>query len=413
VNAVGWALFALLAAVFLVLRIADVLNLSRLRGDPPDDFRDVFDGATYSKALAYARERLRFGIVEAVFDFVLLLGFWFCGGFGAWDRIVRSAGWGPIPTGLAYIAGLFFAQDSASLPFQVHSVFSIEARFGFNKTTVRTFVWDKVKTWALTALLGGALLSAVLAFFTWAGRGAWAWAWGAATVFSLFAQFVAPTWIMPLFNKFTPLPDGELRTSVFDLARRAEFGLANIFVMDGSRRSSKTNAFFTGFGRTKRIALFDTLIRRHTVPELVSVMAHEIGHYKKRHVLIGEALSILEFGGIFYLLSLFLSIPAIFAAFGAAPSVHVGLALFGVVFSPASFLLGLGLSALSRRHEYEADRFALEWAGGPEPMIAALKKLAADNLSQLMPHPFYVALHYSHPPLPARVAALRRAESGG
>jgi STE24 endopeptidase len=398
-----------LVLIFLVQRAADLLNLSRLQGDPPAEFREVFDGAAYAKSLSYTRARLRFSMASAAYGLTMTFLFWGLGGFALWDAWTRARGWGPTATGLLYIGGLCLALDLAGLPFDLYSTFVLEARFGFNRTTPRTFVLDKVKALLLGAVLGGALLALVLSFFTRLGSSAWLWAWGAATAFSLFLQFVAPTWIMPLFNKFTPLEEGELRTAIFALARRLDYPLTNVFVMDGSKRSSKTNAFFTGFGKNKRIALFDTLIKRHTVPELTAVMAHEIGHYKEGHVLLGTVTSCLQQGAMLFLLSLTLKEPGLFAAFGTALSVHAGLVLFGLLYAPASFLLGLGLTALSRRHEYQADRYAARVLEDPAPMADALKKLAATNLSQLTPHPFYVLLHYTHPPVPARLAALRRA----
>ena len=409
-NLWGWIVLTSLVAVFALKRAADLLNLSCLKGDPPEEFKDVLDGETHAKALAYERARLVYSMAAASYDLLLVLGFWFFGGFAAWDVVARSFHGGAIVTGLIYVGGFFYAHDLVTLPFQIYSTFVLEARFGFNRTTVKTFLLDKAKMWLLAALLGGLILAAIFAFFGWAARSAWLWAWGATVSFGLIVEFVAPTWIMPLFNKFTPLPDGDLRTSIFDLAARTSFPLTNVFVMDGSKRSSKSNAFFTGFGRNKRIALFDTLIRQHTVPELTAVMAHEIGHYKKKHILVGTVLSALQQGVMFFLLSLFVKEPALFAAFGVAvPSVHVGLVLFGLLYTPASFVLDLGMTALSRRHEYQADRYATEAMKGAAPMIAALKKLSVTNLSQLTPHPFYVALHYTHPPVPARLAALRNA----
>lgn len=406
-NTYGWIILASIVLLFVIQRIADLLNLTRLTGEPPEEFRDVFDSASYAKALDYARARLRFSMVSASLGLAVTLGFWFLGGFGFWDGWTRSFGWGAVPTGLLYMAGLFFANDVISLPFQIYSTFVLEARFGFNRTTPRTFVLDKLKAWGLTLVLGGAVLWVVLAFFLGAGDHGWLWAWGAVTLFGLFFQFVAPTWIMPLFNKFTPLEEGELRASIFALAKKVDYPLTNVFVMDGSKRSSKSNAFFTGFGKNKRIALFDTLIKQHTVPELTAVMAHEIGHYKEKHVLMGTITSILQQGVLFFLLSLFLKEAGLFAVFGTQPSVHAGLIFFGMLYAPVSFVLGLGLTALSRRHEYQADRYAVRVLGDSSAMAGALKKLSVTNLSQLTPHPFYVALHYTHPPVPARLAALK------
>jgi len=237
---------------------------------------------------------------------------------------------------------------------------------------------------------------------------AWLWCWGAVTVFTLFVQFIAPTWIMPLFNKFTPLGEGELREAIFAFADSVGFSLQNVFVMDGSKRSSKSNAFFTGFGRNKRIALFDTLIEKQTVAELVGVLAHEIGHYKKKHIFQGMAISIVHTGVMLYLLSIFVSHPGLFAAFQMEhSSVYAGMIFFGLLFTPLDMVLSPLMSMLSRYNEFEADRFAGEKTGRPQSLIDALKKLSVDNLANLTPHPFYVLLHYSHPPLLQRIAALR------
>jgi STE24 endopeptidase len=315
---------------------------------------------------------------------------------------------GPLPTGLIYIVGLLWANDLLGLPFQLHSTFVIEARFGFNRTTPRTFVLDKLKAWALSLVVGGLLLAAMLAFFSYLGSHAWLWAWGFMVGFGLLFQFITPTWILPLFNKFSPLGEGELRTAIFDLANATAFPLSNVLVMDGSKRSSKSNAFFTGFGRNKRIALFDTLIAEHTTVELVAILAHEVGHFKKRHVLIATLLLYLQQGVMLYLFSVILTQPAASVAFGLAiPSVYSGLVIFALLYSPVSSVLGLGLLAMSRRHEYQADAFAAKAVGGPAALSAALKKLAVTNLSQLDPHPFYVLLNYTHPPLVSRLRALK------
>lgn len=409
-NSAGLFILVSLVLLFLVRLAGDLLNLTRLKGEPPAEFRDALDADAHDKTLAYTRARLVFGMWSSAWDLALLLAFWALGGFAAWDETVRGWGLGPVAAGVVFIGGLGFAAELLSLPRQVYSTFVLEARFGFNRTTPATFIADRLKGWALAALLGGALLAAVLWLLGRAGGSAWLWAWGVTAAFGLLLQFIAPTWIMPLFNKFTPLPEGALRTAIFDLARRVEYPLSNVFVMDGSKRSSKTNAFFTGFGKNKRIALFDTLVKRHTVPELTAVMAHEIGHYKEGHVKTGAALTILQQGAMFYLLSWALRSEALFAAFGVAPSAYAGLVFFGFLCRPVSFVLGLALTALSRRHEFQADRYALRVMGDAAPMVGALKKLAASNLAQLTPHPFYVFLHYTHPPLPARVAALRRAQ---
>ena len=261
---------------------------------------------------------------------------------------------------------------------------------------------------------GGALLAAILFFFERAGASAWLYCWIVTTVVILVVQFVAPTWIMPLFNKFSPLEDGDLREAILSYARSVAFPLQGIFVIDGSRRSTKANAFFTGFGRTKRIALFDTLLASQTTPEMLSIVAHEIGHYKKGHIPKRLLVSVAHMGILFGLLSFFLSQDSLYAAFGIEePSIHAGLVFFGLLYIPIELVLSLALNAVSRRDEYAADRFAAETTKQPEVLASALKRLASEQLSHLTPHPFYVALHYSHPPILKRLEALRAVAPAG
>ncbi len=392
--------------------LADFLNLRALRNELPDEFKDTYDAEAYRKSQEYTRVNTRFGFLTSTFDLMVTLIFWFAGGFNYLDGIVRSWRLGPVGTGLAYIGILLFLQMLLSLPFNIYSTFVIEERFGFNKTTPATFVTDILKGLALAIALGGPLLAGILAFFEYAGPYAWVYCWVASTGFALFTQFIAPTWIMPLFNKFKPLEEGELKEKILSYAHSVNFPVQGIFIMDGSRRSSKSNAFFTGFGKNKRIALFDTLIANHTVPELVSILAHEIGHYKKKHILQGMILSILHMGVLFFLLSIFISHRGLFDAFYMEHrSIYAGLIFFGLLYTPIETLLSIFMQILSRRNEYEADRFAVETADQPEIMIQALKKLSRHNLSNLTPHPFYVFLNYSHPPVLERIKALRRIET--
>ena len=270
-----------------------------------------------------------------------------------------------------------------------------------------TFWADLGKGALLATLLGGPLLAAVLWLFLRAGSAAWLWCWAVSTVFVVGVQFVAPTWIMPLFNRFTPLADGPLRDALLGYARTVAFPLEDVFVIDGSRRSTKGNAFFTGFGRHKRVALFDTLVERLAPAELLAVVAHEIGHYKRHHVVTGMALAVLHMGAVFFLLSFVLASPGLFAAFSLdGPSVHAGLVLFGLLLTPVEVVLSVVLHALSRRHEHEADAFAAATTGG-EPLATGLMRLSADSLANLSPHPLVVALHHSHPPVLERVRTLR------
>jgi STE24 endopeptidase len=404
-----YALIILIAllANFLLEGIADWLNLRALQPQAPDGLSDLYDPAEYARSQEYTKVRTRFGLLTGIFDLALLLLFWWAGGFAWLDQLVRGWAAGQVVRGLFFFGLLLLAKAVLSLPFKVYSTFVIEERFGFNRTTPATFIADLGKGLLLAVVLGGPLLAAVILLFERAGELAWLWVWAAVSLFTLFVQFIAPTWIMPLFNKFTPLAEGELRQAIFRFAEKVGFPLDNVFVMDGSKRSGKSNAFFTGFGRHRRIALFDTLIDKHPVPELVGVLAHEIGHYKKKHILKGILISLAHSGVMLWLLSFFLGQEKLYGAFGLSePSIYAGLVFFGLLFTPLEMALNPFLQYLSRRHEFEADRFAAVETGDPRGLAEALKKLSVHNLSNLTPHPFYVLLHYSHPPLIQRLRAL-------
>ena len=412
-NAFAIVILAALIGDYALSLFADALNLSRLRSEVPGPFKDVYDPEKYRKSQEYLRANTRFSRIVSTFDLAVLLVFWFSGGFQYVDGIVRFTGMGPIATGLAFVGVLILAKGVLSLPFAIYDTFVIEERFGFNRTTVKTFVMDRIKGVLLGVALGGPLLAAILWFFNYAGTLAWVYCWIAATLYSLFIHYIAPTWIMPLFNKFSELADGDLKTAIFAYADSIRFPLNSVHVMDGSKRSRKSNAFFTGFGKNKRIVLFDTLVENHTAGELVAVLAHEMGHYKKKHILKGMLLGILETGLIFYLLSVFISSEGLFEAFFMEHiSVYAGLVFFGMLFAPLEFFLGLVTLAISRKNEYEADRFAVTTTRAKGPMIAALKKLSVDNLSNLLPHPLYVFLSYSHPPILDRIAAIEGTDVG-
>jgi len=390
--------------------LADFCNLRALRHELPAEFVDVYDAEAYRKSQEYTRVQTRFGILTSTCMLAVTLGFWFAGGFQWLDALVRSWHLGLLWTGLAYIGLLALGKGLLSLPFTLYDTFVIEARFGFNQTTLATFLTDLLKGLGLAVALGGPLLAGVMAFLAYAGPYAWVYCWLALTAFTLGLQWLAPTWIMPLFNTFTPLEPGALKDAILGYARTVNFAVEDVFVIDGSRRSSKSNAFFTGFGKHKRIALFDTLVVGHTVPELVAVLAHEIGHYKMKHVLRSTVLSIVHLGVMFALLSVFLSHTGLFQAFFVQqPSVYAGLVFFGMLYAPCELLLSIGMQMVSRRHEYEADRFAVDTFEEPTALAQALKKLSVHNLTNLTPHPFYVFLHYSHPPMLQRLRAIQGA----
>jgi STE24 endopeptidase len=407
-NTYAVVILVALLAEYLLSVVSSLLNLRALDPALPAEFSGVLDADKYTRSQAYTRTRTLFGFVRSTVDLAIVLVWWWSGGFEWLDHAARGLGYGPIVTGLVYIGTLAGASTMLGLPFRLYSTFVIEQRYDFNRTTLRTFVADVLKGLILAVLLGGVLLGGVLWFFAWAGPLAWLWCWLAATVFMLVVQFVAPTWIMPLFNTFTPLESGELREALLGYAKANAFPLRGIFVVDGSRRSAKANAFFTGMGRNKRIGLFDTLVERYSVPELVAVVAHEIGHYKERHIWKGMAIAIAHMGAVFFVLSLFLGRQGLFDAFFMAePSVYAGLLFFGLLFTPVELALSIAVNAFSRKNEFEADRFAARTTGSGDPLISALKKLSADSMNNLTPHPLYVALTASHPPVLRRIVALK------
>lgn len=412
VNGYFIFLAATVIGFYLLDLISNLLNLRALEPKLPPLFADTYDAEKYAASQAYTRETTRFGLFESTFSLVVFLAFWWLGGFGWLDNWVRSFGLGPVATGLIFIGALFLAGQLLSLPFSLYDTFVIEERYGFNKTDLKTFVTDRIKGLLVAALLGIPLLAMLLAVFGNERFGNWGWliGWGLTTLFQLVVLFVYPKWILPLFNRFTPLPEGELRSAIQEMAKKCDFPLAGVFEMDGSRRSSKSNAYFTGFGKNKKIALFDTLIEKHSAKELVAVLAHEIGHFKKRHILQMLILGVLQMGIIFYLLGIFLNNPGLFAAFGVEQvSVYGSFVFFSFLLSPLSKLLGVALSVLSRKNEFEADAFAIDVTGEPDALIRALKSLSKDNLVNLTPHPFYVFMYYSHPPMLERIEAIESA----
>jgi STE24 endopeptidase len=350
-NLIAFIILVALLFDFILNLLADYLNLTQLRGDLPQDFEEVYDPERYRQSQEYLKVNTRFGWVTASFDLIVILAFWFGKGFPLLDEGVRSFNYGPIISGLIYMAALMLFKGLLSLPFSIYHTFVIEERFGFNKTKWTTFILDILKGLVLAVLLGTPLLAGILAFFEYTGDNAWWLCWVAVTLYMLGVQFIAPTWIMPLFNKFNSLEDGELKSAILAYADSIKFPLENVYVMDGSKRSAKSNAFFTGFGAHRRIVLFDTLIERHTTAELVAVLAHEMGHYKKRHIIQSLALGILQMGFTLYLLSLFISYPGLFDAFYMPQmSVYAGLIFFAMLYSPLDFFIGLFMQRLSRRN---------------------------------------------------------------
>jgi len=411
VNTITITVLVALFALWNLDLIATLLNLTSLDPRLPAAFAEVYDADTYARSQSYTRASARFGVLHSTFSLALLLVFWLLGGFGWLDGMARSLVDGEVATGLVFIALLGLGSHLLNLPFSIYDTFILEGRFGFNKTTPRTFALDQLKGVVLAAVLGAPLLAAILWIFSNVDQ-AWLWAWAVFTVFQLLLTYLAPTFILPLFNKFAPMPEGELKAAIRTMAERCDFPLTEIYIMDGSKRSTKANAFFTGFGKRKKIALFDTLIAKQTTPELVAVLAHEIGHFKKKHIVQRIAVGVVQSAVIFFLLGLFTGqgefARSLFNAFGVAKiSPHVGLALFGILFSPISRLLGIATNAWSRKHEFEADAYAAVAMQSPAPLVSALKKLSAENLSNLTPHRLRVILDYSHPPVLQRLDALQ------
>lgn len=410
-NAVSLVILLALFALWKLDFVATLLNLKAMTPQVPKEFRDVFDADRYARSQEYTRESSRFEIIHSIFSLSTLIAFWSIGGFGWLDQLSRSLVGGEITAGLVFLGLLFLGHTLLHLPFSIYDTFVIEEKFGFNKTTPKTFIADQIKGLLLAAALGLPLAAGILWIFTHVSH-AWLWAWGFFVAFQLFLTWLAPSLILPLFNKFTPMADGPLLRAIHAMAEKCGFPLAEISIMDGSKRSTKANAFFTGFGKTKKIALYDTLVEEQSQEELVAVLAHEIGHFKLRHILQRLGVSILQAGVLFYLLGLVIGggtfSRALFDAFGVEHlSPHVGLVLFGLLFAPASRLLGVAAAAWSRKHEFEADAYAASATGNPESLVSALKKLSAKNLSNLTPHPLRVFLDHSHPPVLARISALR------
>lgn len=389
--------------------LAEFLNLRGIAQRVPEAFRHEVDDERWERVKQYLGVRTRLAWVRGAVDFGVLLAFWWAGGFGWLDGVVQGLGFGELATGLLYLGALGLGGSLISLPFQWWNDFGVEARFGFHRQTPASWWGDRAKGMLVGLLVGGPLLSVLLLAFGALGDRAWLVAWVVVTLWTVLLQYLAPSWILPLFMKFSPLEDEELRAELDGLAEKTGFPLTEVSVVDASNRSSHANAFFTGFGKRKRIALFDTLLERHSHGEVTAVLAHEIGHWSLGHIWRGSVLSIIQMGGFLALLGWVLGNSAVYAAFGVAePSVHVGLALFGILTTPLGLLLGPMFTALSRRNEFQADAYAREITGRPEDLVRGLTRLSSESLANLTPHPLYVALNYSHPPLLQRVRALQQ-----
>ena len=402
-------ILAILLLGALLELIAGLLELRSLHPELPAEFTGVYEPDRYARAQEYTRATTRLALVRRTIGLVLTLAFILLGGFNLVDALARGLGLAAVPTGLVFTGLVALLSAAVQLPFSVYATFGIEERFGLNTTTPLTFLLDTLKGMLLAVVLGGPLLAGVFLLFEAGGPAAWILCWLAVSAFLLVVQFLAPVVLLPLFNRFTPLAEGELRAAITRYAANERFAVGGIFTMDGSRRSTRANAFFTGFGRFRRIVFFDTLLERLTTAEIVAVLAHEIGHWRLKHIPVMVGLSVLQTGLLFFLLSRFLDNPGLFAAFGMEHlSVYGSVVFFGFLYTPIATLLAVGVNGLSRRHEYQADRFAVHTGAGAEALISGLKKLSVSNLANLTPHPVNVLLSHSHPPVLERIASLRQ-----
>lgn len=400
-------LLLIISADFVLERVLSFLNSKSSKKPIPAELEGIYDEGKYARSQAYHRATSRFGMLTATFSFVLLFCAIAFGWFGVLDEWIRGfSPFAPVTT-LIFFGVVYVISDILGTPFSWHQTFVIEERFGFNKMTAKTFWLDKVKGYVLTLLIGGILLAALIYLVMVMGSGFWIYFWGIITVFVLFLNVFYTSLLLPLFNKLTPMDDGALKQSIEAYSAKVDFPLKNIFVMDGSKRSSKGNAFFSGLGRSKKVVLFDTLIENHTTEELTAVFAHEVGHFKKKHIIMGTVISIATIGVMLYLLSLMIYNSEVsWAMGGESTSLHLNILAFGILYTPVSRVLGLIGNLLSRKNEYEADEYAVTTYAG-QPLIDGLKKMSSDHLSNLTPHPAYVFVHYSHPPLLQRVRAMQ------
>jgi STE24 endopeptidase len=403
-----YIIIGILVVNFLIDKVLDHLNARHFNDSLPEEISDVYDEEAYKKSQLYKKERYRFSLLTSFISFIVTLLFFYLDGFEYVDRLARSFAESSMMVTLIFFGIIMLAASILSLPFSYYSTFVIEEKFGFNKTTLSTFVLDKFKGLLMTVVLGGPLLALIVWFYELAGTDFWLYAWGLVTLFSVVMNMFYARLIVPIFNKQKPLESGDLRSKIETYAKEVGFTLDKIFVIDGSKRSTKANAYFSGFGSEKRVTLYDTLINDLDDEEIVAVLAHEVGHYKKKHILINLFASVLTTGFTLWILSLFVGNPLLSEALGVTePSFHIGLIAFGVLFTPISELTGLIMNYLSRKFEYQADNYAKSTYAAP-PLIAALKKLSKNSLSNLTPHPAYVFAHYSHPTLLQRFRNLNK-----
>lgn len=398
-----WIIVGIVVVSFVFGQVLEYINLKAMRTDIPADVAAFYEKEKYEKSQRYHKEVTRFSFLSSVVSFALSILMLLLGGFGWVDGLLRAVTENQLVLALLFFGVLGIASDILTLPFQWYGTFVIEEKYGFNKTTVKTFIIDKLKGYVLGALIGGGLLAALIFLVETIGPDFWIWFAAIACGFMLFMNMFYTSLILPLFNKLTPLQDGELKSAIEEFARKINFPITNVFVIDGSKRSNKANAFFSGIGKRKKIVLYDTLIANHTTEELVAVLAHEVGHYKKKHIIWSYVLSVVQIFFMLFVLSLMVLNENVSLALGGSQlAIHLNLLAFTILFSPISAVTSLFMNLYSRKNEFEADAYAKETFSG-KALADALKKLSVDNLSNLHPHPAYVFFHYSHPPLLKRL----------
>ncbi len=393
---------------FMLERVLESLNSKHMSPVLPDSLKGIYEEKEYSRFQSYKRENGRLDSWSSGVGFVVMIVFLVAGGFGWYNSWVVSLTDSVVWQTILFVVGLSVVSSVLDIPFDYYATFRIEEKYGFNKTTRRVYWLDTVKELFLSLVLGGVLLALVVWFYTWAGTYFWLYAWGAVTLFSVFMAMFYSQLIVPLFNKQTPLQEGSLRDKIQAFAGKVGFKLDNIYVIDGSKRSTKANAYFTGLGPKKRVVLYDTLIDELTEEEIVAVLAHEVGHYKKRHTLRSMVVSVIQMGVLFWLFSLCVNNVALSEALGGDRAYfQMGLIAFAILYSPVNLILGVGMNVWSRNNEYEADAFAARYYEG-DYLVSGLKKISVKSLSNLTPHPLYEYIYYSHPSLLKRIDAVKR-----
>ena len=388
--------------------LVNILNLRALKPSLPSEFKDTFDEDKYIKSQEYTKTNTKFSFITSTFSLIVNLTFIFGGIYNYIDILVRNYGYDANLTGLLFFGFLFIINDILNIPFSLYKTFIIEEKFGFNKTTITTYLSDKLKGYFLAILIGGPVLYLILYFFSTYTSYGWLYVWMFLVSFSILMQPIFTTFIAPMFNKFTPLEDGPLLSRIKNYLKEVNFPVAKLEVIDGSKRSSHSNAYFSGIGKYKRIALFDTLLEQMNDDEILSIIAHEVGHYKLKHIYTGILLSALQSGIMLYILSIFINNSSLFEVFQMENlSVYASLVFFSMLYSPISMIIGIFFTMVSRKNEFSADAYSVKTAKLPDSLISGLKKLSKENLSNLTPHWLNVFLNYTHPPVLDRIVAIR------